>query len=364
MATKNCFVIAPIGEEGSSTRLRSDQILGHLIREVAIPLGYEVTRADEIAVPGIISNQVLERIVNDPLVIADLSERNPNVYYELAVRHAARKPVIQLVQKGEPLPFDIAMTRTITVDHKDLDSVADAKKDLARYIKNIEISDSSAIDSPISQALNFQAMRASGDPQRASIAEIAERMTGVHGSVVSIESTIEKGVFQRLDHLLRVADEIRRNTKVSSTGSADAVSKLGNSVEALRTKLEAAIDRLIQNIRGQHLELARKIQVVFEKQSESATLTVEHSFTEELARCMPLNGDRERLLKRLLEVFMDGMRAMGTFEQINVTKQTEAATQEIHSRITKSIKDVFQDIDKLEEQVLSLPAALPGLPGS
>ena len=49
-----------------------------------------------------------------------------NVYYELAVRHATRKPVIQLMQKGEPLPFDVAGTRTIIVDHRDLDSAEDA----------------------------------------------------------------------------------------------------------------------------------------------------------------------------------------------------------------------------------------------
>ena len=73
-------------------------------------------------------------------MIADLTDRNPNVYYELAVRHAVRKPVIQFVQKGELLPFDIACTQTILVDHKDLNSVADARKQLAQYIVNIESS--------------------------------------------------------------------------------------------------------------------------------------------------------------------------------------------------------------------------------
>lgn len=190
MNRKRCFVIAPIGEEGSSTRKRSDQILSHVIRTVAGKFGFDVTRSDEIAEPGIISTQVLERVINDPLVIADLTDRNPNVYYELAVRHATRKPIIQLMQKGESLPFDVAGTRTIVIDHKDLDSVEDAKKLLTRYIENLESAATFGVDSPISLALDLQALRGSDDPQQASLADIAERMTGVQGSILSIQSFI------------------------------------------------------------------------------------------------------------------------------------------------------------------------------
>ncbi len=191
MNKKRFFVIAPIGEEGSSTRIRSNQILSHIIRTVVTKFGFDVTRADEIAEPGIISTQVLERVVNDPLVIADLSERNPNVYYELAVRHATRKPVIQLMQKGEPLPFDVAGTRTIVIDHKDLDSVEDSKKLLARYIENAESASPNGLDSPISLALDLQKLRESSDPQQASLADIVERMSGVQGTVLSIQSFMD-----------------------------------------------------------------------------------------------------------------------------------------------------------------------------
>ncbi len=354
MNNKICFVIAPIGEVGSSTRVRSDQILSHVIREVAQPLGFNVVRADEIAEPGIISTQILEHILNDPLVIADLTERNPNVYYELAVRHAVRKPVIQLVQKGEPLPFDVAQTRTIVVDHKDLDIVADAKKQLAQYIENIQSSKSRVIDSPISLALDLQAMRESSDPQQASLADIAERMTGVHGSILSIQSAIDKRLTYRLDRLLKLSTDIRHNTEVRD--AADAASKLEDSVEGLRNRLVAAIDAILDEVQNQHVALARKIQDVFDEQSNTATKSVESSFSAELEQSMPRDFDRDHLLKRLLTVFMHGMTSMGKFQHINVKERTEASTQEIRDKITKSIHDVFQDIDKIEEQVLSLPS--------
>jgi hypothetical protein len=93
---KTCFVIAPIGEDGSETRKRSDQILDHIIKPAVTECGYTAVRADKIEKPGVITSQVIQHVVEDDLIVADLTERNPNVFYELAVRHATRR-------QGEPL---------------------------------------------------------------------------------------------------------------------------------------------------------------------------------------------------------------------------------------------------------------------
>ena len=93
-ADKSCFFIAPIGEPGTVVRRDSDQVLRHIVRPAASRAGFDAVRADEIAEPGIITSQVIERIVESPLVIADLSGHNPNVFYELAIRHVIRKPYV------------------------------------------------------------------------------------------------------------------------------------------------------------------------------------------------------------------------------------------------------------------------------
>ena len=108
---KNCFVVAPIGELDSDTRKRSDQVLNYVIKPAVSECGYIAIRADEIDKPGIITSQVIQHVVNDPLVVADLTERNPNVFYELAIRHAIAKPLVQIMKKGEQIPFDVAATR-------------------------------------------------------------------------------------------------------------------------------------------------------------------------------------------------------------------------------------------------------------
>jgi hypothetical protein len=119
---KLCFVIAPIGSVGSDIRKRSDQILKHVIRP-AMARRYRTIRADELPHPGIITSQVIQHVLNDDLVIADLTGQNANVFCELALRHTVRKPVIQLIEKDEVVPFDLRAVRTISVDHHDLDSV-------------------------------------------------------------------------------------------------------------------------------------------------------------------------------------------------------------------------------------------------
>jgi nucleoside 2-deoxyribosyltransferase len=132
---KTCFVIAPIGEPESEIRKRSDKILRHVITPVAQECGYKPIRADDISEPGIITSQVIQHIVDDDLVIADLTGQNPNVFYELAIAHAIKKPLVQIIKKGEQIPFDIASTRTIHVDHTDLDNVEEAKNEISRQIK-------------------------------------------------------------------------------------------------------------------------------------------------------------------------------------------------------------------------------------
>ena len=149
---KICFVIAPIGEPESDIRKRSDQVLEHIIRPVVESCGYKAVRADEIAEPGIITNQIIRHVVDDPLVIADLTEQNPNVFYELAIRHAIRKPLVQIINKVKDIPFDVGSMRTIQVDHQNLDSVKEAKTEIQKQIQYLEANPSS-LENPISIAL-------------------------------------------------------------------------------------------------------------------------------------------------------------------------------------------------------------------
>ena len=157
--TQACFVISPIGPEGSNVRNRADQILRHVITPVAAACGFDTVRADHISEPGLITAQVIQHIIDDPLVIADLTGSNPNVFYELAIRHAIRKPLVQIIQKDEKIPFDVAGMRTIPVDHQDLDSVEEAKGEIEKQIKAVLSKKPGEIESPISVSVELHALR-------------------------------------------------------------------------------------------------------------------------------------------------------------------------------------------------------------
>src|SRR6516225_2897300 len=108
-----CVVVSPIGADESEVRKAADKVLKHVITK-ALAGRYKIQRADEIATPGLITAQVVERLLDAPLVVADLSDRNANVYYELAIRHAAQKPVIHIIAEGQDVPFDVKDMRLIS----------------------------------------------------------------------------------------------------------------------------------------------------------------------------------------------------------------------------------------------------------
>lgn len=67
-----------------------------------------------------ITSQVMEHILRARLVVADLSYHNPNVFYEMALRHATKLPMVQICRKKDRLPFDVNQIRTITIDTSDI----------------------------------------------------------------------------------------------------------------------------------------------------------------------------------------------------------------------------------------------------
>ena len=114
--------MTPIGEEDSPERKHADVFLGHLVEPAvdALDLGLRVVRADQIENPGLITSQVIQHLLHSRLVVADLSFHNPNVFYELAIRHATGKPTVLVCRTDDGLPFDISDVRTIRVDMTDI----------------------------------------------------------------------------------------------------------------------------------------------------------------------------------------------------------------------------------------------------
>lgn len=119
---KVCFYITPIGEEDTEQRKHADLVLGQIVEPAVEALGLDlvVVRADRMTQPGMISQQILHHVLGAKLVVADLSFHNPNVFYELAIRHATGLPTVLIGRTQDAVPFDIADLRVVRVDMTDI----------------------------------------------------------------------------------------------------------------------------------------------------------------------------------------------------------------------------------------------------
>ena len=82
--------------------------------EVAL---YGVSRADDLFTPQPIMLDIQKSILEADLILCEMSERNPNVFYELGLAHAIGKPAILVSRKEEDIPFDLRHIRVIVYDY-------------------------------------------------------------------------------------------------------------------------------------------------------------------------------------------------------------------------------------------------------
>lgn len=173
---RECFFIAPIGEHGSEIRRRSDGVRDWVVKPAAKQAAnLETVRADDVGEPGQITAQAVQHCLNAKAAVADLTGGNPNVYYELSVRHGALLPVVLIAETGTKLPFDISQSRVIFFDHSDLSSAGQARGELERQI---EASLSGPPDNPISDGMRLAQLQA-GDIEERTLALIVDRLERV-----------------------------------------------------------------------------------------------------------------------------------------------------------------------------------------
>ena len=151
-----CFYITPIGEDDSEIRKHSDLMLENIVAPALEEFSLQVVRADKISKPGMITKQILDYIMYSKLVVADLSFHNPNVFYELAIRHMRGLPTIHLVRSADSVPFDISGFRTIKLDMTSIYTLVPQldtyKSEIAAQVRNILFEES--VDNPIYEYLN------------------------------------------------------------------------------------------------------------------------------------------------------------------------------------------------------------------
>jgi len=135
--TKSCYIISQIGSPNSDERKWADFLRENIIKPAVTECGYQKpTRADDPEAPLILTG-IIEQMFEADLVVADLTNYNPNVFYELGIRHCAQKPVIHLATEGLSPPFDLGENNVIFVSEKYL-VVTKAIEDIKSRVQALE----------------------------------------------------------------------------------------------------------------------------------------------------------------------------------------------------------------------------------
>jgi hypothetical protein len=202
------------------------------------------------------------------MVIADLTERNSNVFYELAVRHMIDKPIVQVIRTGDPVPFDVASLRVLQLPDPELENYRHSQELLREFIRAAEKEPGR---NPISSAASLDALRRSGDPLKTEVAQMKEEISQLRAMVQNQNNQSEDA---RENFLRRLAMEtnqariqaLRRwqvdRGEARTAGQSRDEQLIAKAEELLRLRQEEALKRELD----QHTE---KLRAAERKDSEA-----------------------------------------------------------------------------------------------
>jgi DNA-binding CsgD family transcriptional regulator len=178
------FVISQVGSADSTERARADELCQFVIQPALDDLDLDLKRSDEDPTPGSVTLQIVRSIANASVVIADLTGRNPNVYYELGLAHSFNKPVVILVDHVESLAFDMQDQRVIEIGdngeeigaRKAQDATEALRRQLGTVLDLGYKPRSPVADAGITQALSEIAP---DDPIASELARLGEKMENI-----------------------------------------------------------------------------------------------------------------------------------------------------------------------------------------
>ena len=145
MKRLTCFVIMPFGEKTDTDgKVINFDVVHRYIIEAAVNgmketdgLEIDCVRCDDIEKAGSISVDMFQSILEADITVVDITALNPNVFYELGVRHALRECVTVLIRRNvDRLPFNIQGLRAIGYDPADVDSFDTAIDQIQSFIRN------------------------------------------------------------------------------------------------------------------------------------------------------------------------------------------------------------------------------------
>lgn len=136
-----CFVLMPFGEW-------FDRYYKEIYSPAIRDAGFEPMRADGIFNTGAVMEQIWNHITSSDVLLAELTDKNPNVFYELGLAHARRKPVVFVSGNLDDVPFDLRHLRVVLYDIREPNWAEQLRSNIALYLKNAKTEPEKSIPQP------------------------------------------------------------------------------------------------------------------------------------------------------------------------------------------------------------------------
>jgi hypothetical protein len=136
-----CFVLMPFGNW-------FDRYYNEIYVPAIKDAGFEPIRADGLFSTGSVMEQIWEQIRKSKVLLADLTGKNPNVFYELGLSHARRKPVVFVSGDLEDVPFDLRHLRVVIYEVREPKWDEKLRKHITAYLKNAKTDPAKSIPQP------------------------------------------------------------------------------------------------------------------------------------------------------------------------------------------------------------------------
>jgi MAP3K TRAFs-binding domain len=270
-----CFVLMPFGikPDADGRSIDFDEVYELLLAPAVREVGLEPLRADQELIGGVIHKPMYERLVLAEYAVADLTTANPNVFYELGVRHAVRPYSTVLVNaENHDFPFDLAPDRFHAYSLDEEGGLEDPEADRRRLVNVLRAARGAVFDSPVFQLIDdfpvpeidrlktdtfrSEAAYSAAVRERLAVArrEGTESVQAVMADLGPLED-VEAGVlvdllisfratedWQRMIDLVEAMSEPIGRTKLVREQYGFALNRAGRSADAERV-LEQVLDR-------------------------------------------------------------------------------------------------------------------------
>lgn len=308
-----CFVLMPFGlkpDPANGPDIDFDHVYSAVIEPGIRAAGMEPIRGDFEKLGGIIHRPMFERLLLCDFAIADLTTGNPNVFYELGVRHAVRpRTTLTIAADEKALPFDVTYLRTLPYRLNERNRFSDeAAKETREKVRDwliaardsqrgqphdhLEIED--FVDSPLFQLL--------GDYKPPDLAHLktdtfAERLSRSHKINDEIAAAKASAVRGGKEEALARLDNLRASLGDAGEAEAAALADLMLAYRAL-----SAWDRMIDIVEEMPRPLRRQpmvreqLAMALNRRAEAAEKS------GEAARLAGAAEDREKALRLLEEI--------------------------------------------------------------